>query len=281
MIIARSTTELQAALPTGQTLANVGFTYKGAWMLHNGHAAAVSRAKELADVTMASFWDVVAFLYFLFGDPFSPSNLVLDEPSTISWCESNGVDILFLTPSNYLEEIFTGENVVQLKQQADQIVINENYLMDSDKFTKILKYLMIMTAIVVERKSIYHQDYHILSWKDGLWTFYRKHYTEKYTSTICELVEPVRDGYIPLSSSYVTYVDEPTKEILRNELNVLDNPNITENDVIGKLDPYGFELVKFEKYGGPLIQGLGSAYVWCEFRVGTQAIAVQDARLFP
>lgn len=211
MIVARTLSEMVNAVPSDKVVAQVGLNPKVSGGLHAGHVACVQRAKQVAQFVTVSFWDwsVANQLFLNFPSKpanfhsFGPMQLPFDEAYCLSWCESQGADVVLIGGGNFILELMGSYDDTSLTAWVDGIIATEGYdLSGMDEFNKVAFKNSIIGFWLISKDPLWRRDFMIGCWLDGYHRFLFKHFQKKYCNIIHDLIDPVsRADGLPFSTA--------------------------------------------------------------------------------
>lgn len=189
---------------SGQTTAVVSIEPKDDNSFHDGHVELITQAKSVADVVFVNFFHTYPFSDVLYGSETnfyrdSTFSFTPNEQQMINWCNLQGVDYIWLAPSDFHIELFNGYNLNFVKQRADDIYNLEGYTTTNIELERHIKRIIVSLIPLIDN-NYFHYDYRISSWKDGLIRYFEQDFYNKYLGTNVIVIDPILDiNGLPLS----------------------------------------------------------------------------------
>lgn len=204
---------------SGYTVCHIGFGRKETGGHHPGHAACISGAKEQVDKVVASYFPNDTCMTYLFSPTYSGAEPDWDESYCTDFCQTHGVDVVFIPTFSYLMDNFFGlQNIEDVKSWASTYSTDNGYdILGAE--TSDFSYLIMQWALIIEKirsdNSCWSKDVHIACWKEGLFRFTFKHFVENYISKPMILIDPIR------RSDGLSYETTGLSELTQDEIDLL------------------------------------------------------------
>jgi len=193
MEIVRNIPDLQTAIGSS-TVCHCGFDRKTTGGHHDGHIACISGSKSSADLVLVSYFPNAECMTYLFSPTYSGTGPEWDETYCTNFCDTNGVDIVFIPTFSYLESnFFAGENIADLKSWASSYSTTNGYdILGVDSFAYLTMQWILIAEWIRNENSYWSKDALLSCWKDAPLRFMFKHFGEDYLSIPITLIDPVR-----------------------------------------------------------------------------------------
>jgi len=171
-----------------QTVVNIPINRKNSGGFHQGHIDLINQAKPEADISLVSLWSHTD-LFNKIRKEFDESEDWIIQPSEIwnqqyceQFCIDNGVDVMFIPPTNWFDVFFAGEDLILLNNQVEQILDNNNLTFPGPDFKWHVKTFLVMNYIANKKISqfYYPKTAEIRSIKDGRIILFMKKLADIY-----------------------------------------------------------------------------------------------------
>lgn len=225
MQIVTTCEDLRIACGTN-TVAQTGFRRKKTGELHEGHIMCIEACKKEAQLTLVTFFPHEQLINWIYGSIY-PLPTGWDEDYCTKFCETNGVDIVFIPSDAEIKDTFFPLLQPQdIKSASDTIITSKQYSGYSGTFPD---YIIAMET-ARKQKNLYPKDVCVFSIKDGYGAFMRKNYYENDLLIPCVLVDMAyRPDGLPVASSFNS-VSKETLDILALMYNTLKSKTYEEFD---------------------------------------------------
>lgn len=239
-VIVDNAADLKKALGDGNIIGHVGFTYKKAGELHDGHTECVRVAKDLSDVVYVSF-NSDAFFCLLFNHQKNLAPGLFDQEYCISWCEDNNVDVVFIPSDEDVLKTFgfssESEKEQKIKEIRDIFTL-EGYRIEE---TGVEQFSLIFSLIDKIRydNNLWSKHVHVTTWNDGYYRFIQKDFAKKYCGYDVHIIDPVIDISTGLPySTKIGYLSEPQKNTLlsiNKEIQTKESSDNTCSEIVSEV----------------------------------------------
>jgi len=203
MQIFRSISEGQSIVPKDKIVGASTFQRKNAGELHIGHEYLLNQIKSNCEISVLCFYDVPYLISQLYHMNNQIEPVAWDENYCTTWAANNGVDFVFIPSNNFLTDLTGVVNFDVMKNQTDNIILNEGYAeLIPGQYISQLKFLIFSLLISKEIGGFFHKNYHYCCWEQIPIPFIRRDVSRKYSFPEVIIIEPLRrsDG-LPYSTS--------------------------------------------------------------------------------
>ena len=211
MEIVRNYIDLKRVLPNNKIVGKVTTDRKADGEYHAGHVNTITTMVNNCETSFVTVWSWQPFYKAFFpNDDVVVTDENWDgESYTISFMENLGVDVLFIPEYNYHTELFVTENASTTLAAGDALIAAEGYELLKPSYIdpiswKTLRMQIAADYLLIRYSNMYPRDLYFISDKDGLLTYFFKHYVEKYSSTIVNIVPTLlRPDGLPYSTTLI------------------------------------------------------------------------------
>lgn len=269
MITVTTCAALKTACSTN-TIAQTGFLRKATNQLHSGHLSCINACKSTAQKAVVSFFPHEEIVNWLYGTTI-PLPTTWDQTYCTNFCETNGVDIVFIpTFTEVRNTFFQGILPININNTVNNIIIVKGYGGYKGKF---FDYIIAMEYLRKQR-NLYPKHFAIFSVKEGYQAFARKDYYETELSIPCILVDMTyRPDGLPESSTYSSMIQADI-DILSQMYNTMTSKTYDYLDALNDYTTLTNELNSFDTKPVKTVY-VDYIRIWKQGIIGTNKILLE------
>jgi len=232
--------------------------------LHQGHLNLVEHSKANYDLTVVCFWNHREFLHYMFPDyPQWEEGIGIPWDSTgcTAWCETNGVDILWIPYIGYTADHFSGFDMTSTIQIIQDLWVSEGYLIvDQEENPSGFNMMQNAQAMSVGDYLFPTKPWKLINtWKDGYIRYTVRDFALKHAIPLqYDIIEPTvcpEDGLF-YSASHYKYT-QANKDAINQIPVVVDATGYANiqllQDELNKIDPGNLVVYRMDVTIGGIV----------------------------